>query len=142
MFPQVCRCLKRVPFKMKPIQLDFVFLVPFGIHPHTICKLGSGCHYSLSNNCTRGVLVVELGQLAHDLAAALVLQRGNDNLDGNDLVAALARLLRVFHAAIPHPELLAALRAGGNLQLRAAVDCRNIYLRASEASGTVTGTVR
>ena len=47
--------------------------------------------YKLVEQRDARVLIVELGQLAHDLAAALVLQVRNDDFDGDDLVAALAR---------------------------------------------------
>ncbi len=37
-----------------------------------------------------GVLVVEFGELAHDFSAAFVVELGDDDFHGDDLVAALA----------------------------------------------------
>jgi len=71
------------------------------------------------------VLVIQLGQFAHDFAAALVVESRHNHIDGHDLVPALARPLSILHPAFAHAQLLPALRARWNLQLRAAIDCRH-----------------
>ena len=63
------------------------------------------------------------------------LQVRHDHFDGNDLVAALAGVLRALNAALAHAQLLAALRAGRNLQLRAAVDGGHVDLGAQRGLG-------
>src|SRR5271157_1238533 len=81
------------------------------------------------------VLVVQLGQLAHDLAAALVVEVRHRHFDSHNLVAALLGPLRVLHAALPHAQLLPALRAGRNLQLRAPVNGGHVHLGSQRSLG-------
>src|ERR1700743_3548885 len=62
-----------------------------------------------------GVLIIQFRQLAHNLAAALILQRWHHHLNRHNLVAALASIRRALHAALPHAQFLPALRARRNL---------------------------
>jgi len=66
--------------------------------------------------------------------------RYND-FNGDNLVAALAWVLRALDAALAHAEFLPALRAGRNLELGAAIDGRDVDFGTQRRLGTVTGTV-
>ncbi len=124
-----------------PLDLRFVAMVDFRRQSIYSLVALQRTAYNLSNSVSRGSSGVQLGQFAHDFAAALVLQMRHDDLDGHDLIAALAGMRRAFDAALAHAQFLPALRAGRNLQLRAAVDGGHFHLGAERGFGTVTGTV-
>ena len=69
-----------------------------------------------------GVVRVEFGELAENLAGALVVDLRNGYFDGYDLVSARTFVGSGGNAAIAHAKLLAALRTRRNAKLGAAVD--------------------
>src|ERR1700743_641548 len=83
-----------------------LFVIPF-----EDVRLHSGPRLSLQLVEKRNprILAVQLRQLAHDLLAALVVQVWNGDIDGDDLVASLARMRCAFHAPFAHAQLLPAL---------------------------------
>src|SRR6185312_1743406 len=68
------------------------------------------------------ILGVEFGELAQQLAAALVLELGHADHHFHVLVSANAVVLGRNHAAFAHAELLPRLRARGNVEQRLALD--------------------
>src|SRR5258708_7464609 len=58
-----------------------------------------------------GVLIIQLRQLTHDLAASFILQVWNHHLDRHNLVAALSGMRRALHASFAQTQFLPALRA-------------------------------
>src|ERR1039458_9394707 len=74
------------------------------------------------------ILVVELPEFAHDLAASFVVQRWYYHGDGDNLVTSLPGPLRILDSALAHAQFLAALGTGRNLQLRTPIDGQHIDL--------------
>src|SRR5581483_7799157 len=76
------------------------------------------------------IVRVQLCQLAQQLFCLLVARGGDDDLNFHDLVAAYAITRRRGYALFAQAQLLSGLRAGRNLEQRAAVDGRHFNLRA------------
>src|ERR1035441_9208486 len=92
-----------------PFDLRFAaIVVPESAYINRLAPCAGVCRLTLQLIEERRprVLVVQLGQLAHDLAAALVLELRHRDLDGHNLVAALAGVLGALHAPLPHAQLL------------------------------------
>src|ERR1700744_3291459 len=79
------------------------------------------------------ILVIQLGKLPHDLAAALIVQLRHHHLNRYNLIAPLARCGGVLDASLAHAELLSALRSRWYAPLRASIDRRNIHLGAQRS---------
>ena len=91
--------------------------------------------YSLSNSALRGSSGLSRPSSRMISRLRSSFRCGTSDLDGDDLVAALAGMLRALDAALAHAQLLPALRAGRNLQLRAAVDGGHFDLGAERGFG-------
>src|SRR6185437_15143483 len=59
----------------------------------------------------------------------------NSHFDRDNFVAALAGILCIFNSAFPHAQLLTALRAGWNFELRAAIDGGHLHFGAQRCFG-------
>ena len=88
--------------------------------------------YSLSNSVLRGSSGLRRASSRIIWRATLVVQMRHGDLNGDNFVAALSGVLRALDATLPHAQLLSALRAGRNLQLRAAIDGGHSTLAPSE----------
>src|SRR5262249_18461080 len=77
---------------------------------------------------------MQLCQLPQNLLGPLILYFGRDQTDLDDLIA-VHTLARVKHSFFPQAELLAVMRARGDLEQRASIDGGNFDLRAQACFG-------
>ena len=88
------------------------------------------------------ILRVQLRKLPQNLTRPFIPHLRHCHLHCDNFIAARPFPCHRWHPAIPHAQLLPALRTRRNSQLRAPIDRRHVDAAPSAASLTVTGRVR